>query len=112
MTIEIKTGTNEELVIRFLLSHYPVTDKDVAKGLGLKLAAVRRILKGLAAQGIVTLEPLEDKTYVRLARKDFRFVGRSPVQKKALKHTTRRRGKGGRKPLRRRREDPDDFSYM
>ena len=113
MPVEITTGTYEEQVIRLIMSRYPVTDKDVAKELGLKLDVVRRILKGFAQQGIISLEPLEDRMYIRLLRKDFHFVGRSPTQKKSLKHSTggRRRG-GSKKPLRRKREDPDDYSYM
>ena len=115
MPIEIKTGTNEELVIRLLMARYPITDREVAKELGLKLEVVQRILKALAQQGIVALEPLEDRTYIRLMRRDFRFIGRSVTQKKALKHSSGRRGRGGgrgKKPLRRRGEDPDDYSYM
>jgi len=112
MPIEIRTGTKEELVIRFLLTRYPVTDKEVARGLGLKLEEVRLILAGFARQGIVVLEPLEDKTYIRLARRDFLFVGRSPTQKKALKHSTGRHKGGGKTRLRKRGEDPEDFSYM
>jgi hypothetical protein len=112
MPIEIRTGTNEERVIRLLMARYPVTDRDVSKELGIRLEVVQRILKALATQGIVSLEPLEDKTYVRLLRRDFHFVGRSPTQKRALKHTTGKKRKGGKKPLRRRGEDPDDFSYM
>jgi hypothetical protein len=112
MPIEIATGTYEEQVIRLIMGRYPITDKDIAKELGLKLDVVRRILKGFASQGIISLEPLEDRTFIRLLRKDFHFVGRSPTQKKALKHTSGRRRGGSKKPLRRKREDPDDFSYM
>ncbi len=111
MPVEIATGTYEEQVIRLIMSRYPVTDKDIAKELGLKLDVVRRVLKGLAQQGVISLEPLEDRTYIRLLRKDFRFVGRSPTQKKALKHSTGGRRKGSRKALRRKREDPEDYSY-
>ena len=112
MPIEITTGTNEELIIRLILSKYPVTDRDIAKELGLKLEVVQRILKALASQGVISLEPLEDVTYIRVVRRDIRFVGRSVTQKKALKH---RSGRGGRKKqrvLKRKREDPDDYSYM
>ena len=45
MAIEIKTGTNEELVIRFLMDRYPVTDKDIAKELGIRLDEARRRFK-------------------------------------------------------------------
>ena len=120
MSLEITTGTTEELVLRLLLRKYPVTDKDVARELGLKPDVVLRVLKAFASQGVVALEPLGDVTYIRLLRRDFRFVGRSVTQKKALKHRVGKRGGkggaggkgGGRRPLRKKNVDPDDFSYM
>ena len=43
-------------------------------------------------KGIVRLEPLPDKTYIRLIRQDFSFVGKKR-QRKFIKHSKGKRQK-------------------
>lgn len=91
--IEIGKGTLEEKVIKILTTLYPVTLNLLKKELGISKIRTERIIKEFQAKGIVELEILPDKTYIRLLRQDFHFVGRSPVQKKSLKRKGKKREK-------------------
>lgn len=82
--IEIITGTIEERIIKLLLETYPITVSDIGKKLHLSKSAVMRELKKFQIKGVVRLEPLPDKIYVRLLRRDFSFIGKQ--QRKFAKH--------------------------
>ena len=79
-------------MIRILLESYPVTVSDLVWELKVSNSRVMRCLKALQSRGIVELEPLPGKTFVRLMRTDFHFVGRKPTQRKRVK---KKGGKGG-----------------
>jgi len=74
--IEIVNGTLEEQIIKLLQKAYPITITDIEKKLHISRDMIVRILQKLQIKGIVQLEPLPDKTYIRLLRRDFRFVGK------------------------------------
>jgi len=74
--IEINYGTLEERIIKLLQKAYPITVEEIQNKLKLSELVVLRVLKKLQIKRIVRLEPLSDKTYVRLLRHDFSFVGR------------------------------------
>lgn len=95
--IEITTGTLEEQIIKLLQKKYPITISDIEKDLRSSRSIIIRVLQKLHVKGIVQLEPLPDKTYVRLLRRDFSFVGKKR-QKKFLKHRT------GKK-----RQEPEEY---
>jgi DNA-binding MarR family transcriptional regulator len=95
--IEITTGTLEEQIIKLLQKKYPITISDMEKDLRASRKIIVRVLQKLQVKGIVQLEPLPDKTYVRLLRRDFSFVGKKR-QRKFLKHHT------GKK-----RQEPDEY---
>lgn len=83
--IEITAGTLEERIIRFLQKTYPVTIYDVKNELNVSKKMVEMVLHKFQVKGIVQLEPLSDRTYIRLLRNDFRFIGRKQ-QRKFIKH--------------------------
>jgi len=85
--IEITTGTIDEQIIRILLKIYPVTIDDLGKRLHLSKNTIQRVLQKLQTKGILRLEPLSDKTYIRLLRHDFSFIGKKH-QRKFIKHKT------------------------
>ncbi|UCF07363.1 MAG: HTH domain-containing protein [Thermoplasmata archaeon] len=91
--IEIERGTTEGRIIEVLLEVYPITFEELKKELGMSEAAVERGVKKLQARGIIELEPLPDKVYIRLLRRDFHFMGRKASQRTAIK---RRGGKKGK----------------
>lgn len=83
--IEITTGTLEERIIKLLQKNYPITVSDIEKKLHLSRNVVIRVLQKFQVKGIVQLEPLPDKTYIRLLRNDFSFIGKKR-QRKFIKH--------------------------
>lgn len=85
--IEITTGTLEERIIKLLQKTYPITVNDIKKELNISRDIVLRSLKKFQMKGIVRLEPLPDKIYVRLLRHDFSFIGKKR-QRKFIKHHT------------------------
>ena len=88
--IEITTGTLEERIIKLLKKTYPITINEIKKELNISREIVLRTLKKFQMKGIVRLEPLPDKTYVRLLRHDFSFIGKKR-QRKFIKHRTGKR---------------------
>ncbi len=83
--IEITSGTNEERIIKLLQKIYPITVYQLERKLKLSKKIVMRVLQKLQVHGIVKLEPLPDKTYVRLLRQDINFVSKKR-QRKFIKH--------------------------
>ena len=83
--IEITTGTLEERIIKLLQKKYPITVKEIKDELNMSEAIIFRSLKKFQTKGVIALEPLPDKTYVRLLRHDFRFIGKKR-QRKFIKH--------------------------
>jgi len=92
--IEIVNGTLEEQIIKLLQKTYPITVKDLEKKTKISKNMIIRELQKLQIKGIVHLEPLPDKIFIRLIRRDFRFVGKRR-QKKFIKH---RSGKKQKEP--------------
>ena len=83
--IEISSGTLEERIVKLLQKTYLVTIGDIKEELNISKDIVLRTLKKFQIKGIVKLEPLPDKTYVRLLRHDFSFIGKKR-QRKFIKH--------------------------
>ena len=100
--IEIKTGTMEEKIIKILQEFYPITVEEISKKLHVSKSNAEFELIKLQSKGIVEIEPLPGKTFVRLLRHDFTFVGRRH-QKKFIK---RKRGRIAEKE-----EDENDIMF-
>lgn len=99
--IEIERGSLEARIIEVLLEVYPITVQELREELSLSEKMLERGLKRLQTRGIIGLEPLPDKVYVRLIRRDFHFIGRKVTQRKPLKR------KGGKK----KGKEYDGFAY-
>ena len=89
--IQLDSSTLEAKIVELLLEIYPITVEDLAKELHVKKSMVMQGLQSLQLENVVILEPLPDKTFVRLARHDISFIGRSATQKKTLKRKKGRR---------------------
>ena len=83
--LEILEGTLESRIIHVLLEMYPATTRDLERELKVKSTLLDRTLKAMRSRGIIEVEPLPDRTFVRLLRSDFRFVGRKESQRKRVK---------------------------
>jgi len=88
--IEITRGTLEEQIIKILQKTYPITVGDIRKKLHISKNQILRVLKKFQVKGIVQLDVLPDKTFIRLIRRDFRFIGKRR-QRKFIKHKTGKR---------------------
>ncbi len=87
MAIEVLHGSLEERILMYLLEVYPVTVEDLERELKVKRERLDRTLKSFIQRGIVELEPLPDKTFIRLLRSDFHFTGIKPSQRRRYKQT-------------------------
>ena len=86
--IEIIVGSLEEQIIIHLQKTYPITVSQIQKTLRISQTVLLRTLKKLQARGIVRLDPLPGKIYIRLLRNDFSFIGRKQ-QRKGVKRSSR-----------------------
>ncbi len=102
--IEIVAGSIDEQIITILEKQYPVTIEDLEAQLHLSRKQIVRVLHQFEIKGIVGLEPLPDKTFVRLLRHDFKIV-RKQRQRKFIKHHRRS------KPFKVKNDDHDDIMY-
>ncbi|HID25726.1 MAG TPA: HTH domain-containing protein [Thermoplasmata archaeon] len=82
--IEITTGTLTERIIKELQKTYPITLTVLQEKIGVSRTLLFRELEKLQTKRIIQLEPLPGKTFIRLLRNDFRFVGKKR-QKKFIK---------------------------
>jgi predicted transcriptional regulator len=80
--IEITIGSLEEQIVKLLKKKYPITTVEIAQKLRVSRREIEWILHKFQIKGIVKLEPLPDKIYVRLLRNDFQFVG--PKQQRKI----------------------------
>jgi DNA-binding IclR family transcriptional regulator len=91
--VQINAGSREAKIIKALLDKYPIDVKEVAEITGIAEAEVQRLLHGMQDRGWLTLEVLPGRTFIRLRRVDFTFLGRVETQKRAIKHKGRKREK-------------------
>ncbi len=109
--IEIKKGSLEERVLNILLKKYPITIEELRSELGISKSSMERVIKAFVTRGIITVDVLPDKRFIRLQRRDFRFIGRHESQRKPLKHIKRRDRVAKFKP-KKKNDDYDDMMYQ
>lgn len=64
--MSVKVSVLEARVIRILKDWYPITTEELRDELSFRKDTLDRVLKSLIVKGIIVLEPLDDKTYIRL----------------------------------------------
>lgn len=85
MPIEIDSDSIEGKIIKILMEGKPITIKELAKKVKASESRVKRAVKGLISRGIVSIDELPDKKYVRLERTDIKFHGMNPTQEQKIK---------------------------
>ncbi|MEE9115378.1 MAG: transcriptional regulator [Thermoplasmata archaeon] len=85
MPIEIESDSLEARILRILIKTYPITVSDLEWDLKISPNILQRTMKALQSRGIIELEELPDKTFIRLIRRDISFVGRKATQRKRVK---------------------------
>ena len=109
--IEIKKGSLEERILKILFNKYPITLEELREELGVSLGALERVIKGFVTRNIISLDILPDKTYIRLLRRDFRFIGRHESQRRPLKHIKQKDRRAKYKP-KGKTDDYDEIMYQ
>jgi len=72
----------EAQIIRILKDWYPITVEELMDELSKRKDSIERALKSLIVKGIIELEPLSDKTYIRLLVPDIVVNVPNPRRKK------------------------------
>lgn len=109
--VHVNARSIEAKILKVLLERYPVELEDVVRITGLQKKEVERALKGMQARRWLILEKLPDKTFIRLKRFDFTFLGRDETQRKAVKHKGKDRKKKKIKQELLRDEHDDEMMY-
>jgi len=87
MAIEVLNGSIEERILRYLLEVYPVTIEDLERELKIKRERLDRVIKSFVQRGIVELDILPDRTFIRLLRSDIHFTRIKPSQRRRYKQS-------------------------
>jgi len=64
--MSVQVSALEARIIGILKDWYPITVEELRDELSLRRDVLERTLKALVVKGVIVLEPLEDKTYIRL----------------------------------------------
>ncbi len=73
----------EARILGILKDWYPITVEELRDELGVSKVSLERALKSLMVKGVVQLEPLSDKTYVRLLVPEVVFDTKGKKRKKS-----------------------------
>ncbi len=96
--MNIQVDALQARIIAILRDWYPITVEELRDELSLPSGVLERSLKSLMVKGVVALEPLSDKTYIRLLVPEMVFET-SP-------------SKGSKKSKKRKEPPRTDDSYM
>lgn len=98
--MKIQVDPLQARILAILKDWYPITVAELRDELALPSGVLERSLKGLMVKGVVALEPLSDKTFIRLLVPELVFE----VDKKAA-------GKGKRPRKRTKPELDESIMY-
>ncbi|MGM0406051.1 MAG: winged helix-turn-helix transcriptional regulator [Thermoplasmatota archaeon] len=93
MPLQIDSDSLEARLIRILMKGENITLEEAAKKLNVSKNKLERAVKSLVSKGIVGIDALPDKKYLRLKRTDLQFHGTNPSQEKALKKKKSKKSK-------------------
>jgi DNA-binding MarR family transcriptional regulator len=76
----VRLNEAEKKVLEILVDWYPITVEELRDELRMRRDTLDRTLKSMVLKGVIQLEPLSDKTYVRLLMSDVTVAkkGRRP----------------------------------
>ena len=82
--IEINKDSLEAKILKILMVRYPITAKELGTELGVKGSVLKPRLLELRRMRILDFDFLPNKTFIRLLRNDFSFVGIKAEQRKGI----------------------------
>lgn len=92
--IEINKDSLEGRILKILLGKYPITFSELQVELNVRGYTLKKSLDDLSVRGVVGLELLPDKIFLRLLRNDLSFVGIKPSQRRGIVKRVDRRKPG------------------
>lgn len=95
--MKVQVDALQARIIAILRDWYPITVEELRDELSLPSGVLERSLKGLMVRGVIALEPLSDKTYIRLLVPEMIIETAPSARPHKIKH---------------RRRPPKDDSYM
>jgi len=91
--VQVNAGSIEARILKVLLEKYPVDTVEILEMTHLGKQEVERALRGMEDRGWLMIERLPERSFIRLRRFDFTFLGRDETQRKAVKHRSKDRKK-------------------
>ena len=82
--MNVKVDALQVRIIDILKDWYPITVEELKDELSLPSRVLERSLKALMVKGVIALEPLSDKTYIRLLSTDLILEKEGTGHKKAI----------------------------
>ncbi|HEX9908153.1 MAG TPA: hypothetical protein VGB78_06780 [Thermoplasmata archaeon] len=83
--MSIQVTALEARILRILVDWYPITVEELRDELNLRKDVLERTLHSMAVKGFIELEPLSDKTYIRLRATGMDLSKLAPEGKKRRK---------------------------
>jgi hypothetical protein len=74
----IQISALEARIVGILKDWYPITVEELRDELSLRRDVLDRALRSLVVKGIIVLEPLSDKTYIRLLNPEIEVASGEP----------------------------------
>ncbi|GEM_PF-3454910 len=78
------TNKLQERIIKILMKRYPITTDELVKEIGMRKDVVQKEIKKLEREGVIALEVLPDKIFVRLLRRDFMFFNEKKIDRNII----------------------------
>ncbi|PKP57739.1 MAG: hypothetical protein CVT88_08455 [Candidatus Altiarchaeales archaeon HGW-Altiarchaeales-1] len=66
------------------MKRYPITTDELVKEIGMRKDVVQKEIKKLEREGVIALEVLPDKIFVRLLRRDFMFFNEKKIDRNII----------------------------
>lgn len=82
--MKVKVDALQARIIGILKDWYPITVEELRDELSLPSGVLERSLKALMVKGVIALEPLTDKTFIRLLATDLILDKDGKGHKKAI----------------------------
>lgn len=74
----------QERIIKILMKRYPITIDEIVNELGMRRDVVEKEIKKLEMEGVIALEILPDKIFVRLLRRDLMFFNEKKIDRNII----------------------------
>jgi len=78
------TNKFQERIIKILMNRYPLSIDEITKEIGMRKEVVEKEIKKLEIEGVIALDILPGKIFVRLMRQDFMFFKEKKIDRNII----------------------------